>query len=537
LKEIRRVFQVNGQPFFPLGGQSCNSSGYNEQESETAFKVIKLIHGNTLEIPVYWDHIEPQEGTFDFTAVDALIASARRHSVKLILLWFATWKNGNMDYAPAWVKTNPLRFKRVITQTGNDVWNLSAHCKANLEADKKAFAALCQHLKEKDGLDQTVIALQVENEPGIIGSDRDYSAEGQAVFNRAVPVKLTTAMNKAGKGRIYEIWQAAGGKKSGSWPEMFGVDAGELMTAWSIASYIDAVAEAGKTIYNLPMFINVWMMEQPWWPVAGEAYPSGGAVSKVLDIYKWFTPHIEIIAPDNYADDSRGYEASAANYSRPDNAYFTPETAGDQNMFRGIADYNLIGNFFFGVEYILTEDGMLRPEYKGLAENFRCVASAIPLILKYQGTGKIHSLIQEYKLTAQRLDLDGYWGIVEFGEKGPRWGGKDWRHNAGWMWKEQPDLNRGRGLVVQASKNEFYMVGINCRMFLRRKPTMEKIGSPLLVTDWATKIFGYIVSADEGHFDSKGEFVADRRRNGDEIFRRGLWVEEDIGVLRVITCE
>jgi len=38
------------------------------------------------------------------------------------------------------------------------------------------------------------------------------------------------------------------------------------------------------------------------------------------------------------------------------------------------------------------------------------------------------------------------------------------------------------------------------------------------------------VSADEGHFDKNGEFIADRRRNGDEIFRRGLWVEEDTGV-------
>jgi hypothetical protein len=309
------------------------------------------------------------------------------------------------------------------------------------------------------------------------------------------------------------------------------------MTAWSIAGYIDAVAEAGKAIYNLPMFVNVWMMEQPWWPIPGESYPSGGAVSKVLDIYKWFAPHIDIIAPDNYADDSRGYEANSATYSRPDNPYFTPETAGDQNMLRGIADYNLIGNFFFGVEYLIAEDGSLRPEYKSLVENFRCVSSAIPLILKYQGTKKIYAVIQEYKLGTQRLDMDGYYGIIDFGEKGSRWGGKDWRHNSGWMWNEQPNLNRGRGLVIQAGTYEFYIVGVNCRLFLRRKPAMDKKGAPLLVSDWATKIFGYIVSVDEGHFDANSEFVADRRRNGDEIFRRGLWVEEDIGVLRVITCE
>ncbi|MGB7724665.1 MAG: beta-galactosidase, partial [Dehalococcoidales bacterium] len=350
---VNRVFTVDGKPFFPLGGQSCNSSGYNDTESETAFKVIKMLHGNTLEIPVYWDNIEPKEGTFDFTAVDALISRARRHGIKLILLWFATWKNGNMDYAPSWVKTDPQRFQRVITITGSDIWNLSSHCKANLEADKKAFTALCKHLKTKDGNDRTVIALQVENEPGIIGSDRDYSPAAQTVYDSKVPAKLIAAMKAAGKGKIYDIWQESGGKKSGTWPELFGWEAGELMTAWSIASYIDAVSAAGKAIYDIPMYINVWMMEQPWWPIPGESYPSGGAVSKVLDIYKWLTPHIDIIAPDNYADDSAGYKANSIAYSRDDNPYFTPETAGDQNMFRGIADYNLIGNFFFGIEYIV----------------------------------------------------------------------------------------------------------------------------------------------------------------------------------------
>jgi hypothetical protein len=59
-----------------------------------------------------------------------------------VLLWFATWKNGDMDYAPAWVKTNPKRFKRVIAPSGLDIWNLSTHCPENVQADKRALVEL-----------------------------------------------------------------------------------------------------------------------------------------------------------------------------------------------------------------------------------------------------------------------------------------------------------------------------------------------------------------------------------------------------------
>ena len=74
----------------------------------------------------------------------------------------------------------------------------------------------------------------------------------------------------------------------------------------------------------------------------------------------------------------------------------------------------------------------------------------------------------------------------------------------------------GRGLVIQAGPNEFYVVGSHCRVFLRRKPAGDTLLSYQLVTESMIKVYGYIVSADEGHFNKNGEFVADRRRNGDE---------------------
>jgi len=522
MADIKRIFMVEGKPFYPVGGESYNSSGYNDRESEAAFKNTKLLHGNTLEIPVYWEQVEPKEGTFDFTSVDALLVSARRYNVKLILLWFATWKNGNMDYVPAWVKTNPQRFKRVIDAHGEGLWNLSAHCKATLEADSKAFAEFCKHLKTQDSAEHTVIALQVENEPDIIGSDRDYSPEGEVAFKSPVPPMFIAAMKKYGKGPVYNMWQKSGSKESGAWPELFAraAEAGYLMCTWSIARYIDGVAEAGKAVYNIPMFINLWMKQEFL------------DTEMRMDIFRWATPHVDMIGPDNYRQD---FETICAIHARDDNPFFMPETNGDQNMFLAIADYNLIGYFFYGVERITATDGSIRPESQMLVDRVRCTAAVVLLLLKFQGTGKIHAVIHQNQLmqdqlSSRRLDLDGYVGLVEFGERKAPSLRKDWRHRVGVGPTEPTNINRGNGLIIQASRNEFYLVGANYRLFLYPKSYLAQIQTSLLVTP------GHFISVDEGYFDQNGEFVVDRRRNGDDI-SFGLWVEPDIGVLRVITCD
>jgi beta-galactosidase GanA len=42
---------------------------------------------------VAWEQIEARQGKFDFSFVDTLLGQAREHRVRLILLWFGTWKN------------------------------------------------------------------------------------------------------------------------------------------------------------------------------------------------------------------------------------------------------------------------------------------------------------------------------------------------------------------------------------------------------------------------------------------------------------
>ena len=525
MSDIRRVFSVNGRPFFPVGAQAHNQSGQSAAQSEKAFQAVTELHGNTLLIPVYWQQVEPEEGRFDFSVVDGLLANARRYNLKLILLWFATWKNGNMDYTPNWVKADLQRFKRVLSASGQAVWVLSSHCPANLAADQKAFTALCAHLKAADGQERTVIGLQIENEPGIMGSDRDYSPQAQADFDRPVPAELVHRLQSVGAGRLFELWQRAGGQPLGTWAEVFGPLAGELFTAWSIAVYIDRLAEAGKAAYALPMYVNVWLHQD--WELAGESYPSGGAVRNALDIYKWFAPHLDLIAPDIYIGDSRTYEAICATYAREDNPFYVPESGSQGSnawlMFRAVADFNAIGYHCFGVESILAEDGSIRPEARQVVDSFRCLAGAVPLLLKFQGTGKIHAVVQEENLGVQMLSLEGYLGRVQFGPRP-------------WRGKNEDSEKRGRGLVIQAGLHEFYLTGDHFHLQLRCWLASGGGVEPALASVYFHQPMHHTLSVDEGHFDAQGEFVVDHRRNGDEI-SRGFWVEPDLGVLRVLLCE
>src|SRR5205809_7688819 len=100
---------VDGAPFLILGAQANNSSNYPAMLPKV-WPTVHALHANTLEIPVAWEQIEPEEGRFDFSWLDTLIPEARRNNVRLVLLWFGTSKNTNPGYTPEWVKTDTKRF-------------------------------------------------------------------------------------------------------------------------------------------------------------------------------------------------------------------------------------------------------------------------------------------------------------------------------------------------------------------------------------------------------------------------------------------
>ncbi len=108
-KDGKFAFLVDGKPFIMLGGQVGNFSAYPDL-MERAWPTFAAMSANTVEYPVYWNVIEPVEGQFDFAAFDTILRGARAHNLRVILLWFGTWKNGAMDWTPNWVKSDPARF-------------------------------------------------------------------------------------------------------------------------------------------------------------------------------------------------------------------------------------------------------------------------------------------------------------------------------------------------------------------------------------------------------------------------------------------
>ena len=520
------IFTTNGKPFFPLGGQVHNSSGYSLDAMEPAWKALEALHANTVEIPVYWEQVEAEEGVFTFDHLDAILSAARDRGLHAILLWFATWKNGSMQYAPAWVKSDSLRFKRVLTHSGTPLSVLSSHCRANWEADCRAFNRLMRHVKDFDGDANTVIAVQVENEPGILGAVRDHSPLAEEEFTAAVPPDLILSLLASRSNPVKDAWQASGAKETGGWEEVFGPRAGEFFSAWSISSYIDRVAEAGKAAYDLPMYVNVWLAENGW-RLPGVNYPSGGAVTGMLDLWKWLAPHIDWIAPDIYIETPDLYRQVAAAYHRPDNPLFVPESgrslANAVNLFTTVAVERAGGYAVFGIESLLAPDGAVKPAALPVIESFHCLAAALPLVEKYTDTNQVVAVTQAEFQGEQRFDFDGYWGLALFDGRGP----SDFRHSS-----SQPQ--RGRGLIFQVQPNEFYLIGAGFRLLLQKKlPEPLAFSKPHDRFDAA--LLPYLL-VEEGGFDPDGAWVTTRRRNGDEI-TAGLWVAPDIGVLHAVLAE
>jgi hypothetical protein len=497
-KNGRYALLVDGQPYLILGGQIHNSSAW-PNELPQVWESLTAMHANTVEAPVYWEQVEAEEGHFDFTNVDQVIEGARTHNLRVVLLWFGTWKNGNMHYVPSWVKADKERFSRVIRQDGEPIDVLSPLSRNTLEADKKAFVAMMHHLKQVDGEQHTVILIQVENEPGNIGSIRDNSAEAERLFAGAVPANLLDAAHK----------------KPGTWAQVFGGGADETFQLYYQAKYINEIAAAGKAEFPIPFYINVWIDYPTGLPpqrqidTPGMGYPSGGAVQKMVGLWRALAPSIDMIGPDIYSDDSEFYRETMRAYDRPDNPLWIPETGRDDSygklLFYALGE-GAIGFSPFGVDRSGYNMWGEQPR-KAHANHFALLGPMDRQIAEFEFDGKLKTAVEEPGQTTEEIDLGEWQATVSFGFPQP-----DGQHAPG-----TKDAH-GVALIARLGPDEFLVTGEDASISFHLPGKLPWIHSE-------------IITAEQGFYDN-GVWKPIKLWNGDET-DRGLCFYDMTMVVRV----
>ncbi len=496
----------DGKPILLTGLQTMNSSTGSSLVDQ-AIHAVKLYGGNVLEAPIYWNMIEPEMDKYDMSLVKGLVDKVREAGLHLLILWFATSKNGHPNYAPDYVKLDPQKYQIVVGPTGAQHASLSPHGMETLERDKKAFCEVMKFLKEYDGEVGTVLGLQIENEMGYANTDRDYSEIACADYEKPLPEELKdVTLEDCGKCDGSNTWQGH-----------FGRHAHEAFAAWYHARYIGEIARAGKEIYDLVMFTNVMVGEQGV-EENGFNYNGGAAVGRVLDIWKKGAPKLDLLCPDIYNPAKHEYTRIAGRYAREDNALYIPESAtgGEANAInamRAIADYGCIGICGFGAERTLKADGTLTDDARTMSYTMKAIQNLAPLLIKYRGTGKVHALIQEEFARDAYLKLDKFHVRATFFRNSGRAPATqfstslpEYQHHA---------QERGRALLVEVNEFEYFVAGAGIGLDFYRRPEEDDVTPFATLCSRQSTQLNHL-SVEEGHFDQDGNWVVDFVRNGDQ---------------------
>lgn len=487
---------VEGKPFIILGGELGNSSATTMLYMQPIWPKLKAMNLNTILVPVYWELIETEEGKFDFSLYQQLITEARTNHLKIVFLWFASWKNSMSSHVPAWVKLNQDKYPRAMDDKNRSQEILTPFSENNLQADLKAFTRFMGFIKDVDKGQQTVIMVQVENEIGMLPSARDYHPLANSAFKKDVPQELLKYMLQHKDKLVPEflnVWKANGSKTSGNWEAFFGKGllTDELFMAWYFSKYVNTIVEAGKKVYPLPMFVNAALNRPDKKP--GSGYPSAGPLPHLMDVWKAAAPSIDFLAPDIYFSNFKHWNDL---YTKQGNPLFIPEHRFDSTVaaksLYAFGHYHALGFSPFHIESVN------KPEDEPLGKIYRLVAQLAPLISSNPNKVEGVMVDKEHQDTTIRF------GKYEF----------IFKHE--YTLGRVPEAKAERwqlsgALIIQTAEDEFYIAGTGIAA------TFKSLNDSLLNVG--------ILKIDEGQFEN-GKWVVSLHLNGDQTHQgRHLHIE------------
>ena len=497
-----------GNPVYVTGLQAHNSSTGSHELIEKCLSAVGQYGGNTLEAPVYWFQIEKEEGDFDFSSVKDLIDQVRESGKYLVILWFGCNKNGHPNYLPEYMKLQPEKYTMAFGPDGAPVPSISVHCKDTLEKDILAFTKLVQYVKDYDEKERTVLTIQIENEFGYGGTDRDYSELGEIDYKKGVPEELYNL----------EIPNSYAKRTGKTWKDLFGRYANEVFSAWYHAKFVEALAKAGKEIYDIPFYCNIALGERGL-DYPGLCYNAGAGVPRMIDVWKIAAPHLDLLCPDIYLSDKATYIRVCGNYDREDNALFIPETSPSGTSFAmdiilAAGRYNAIGVCGFGAESTLDEEGKLLPNAREVAFSMRAISGLAPLLLKYRNSGHVYAFTQDEFTTEDTIMTERYCITAQYIKDNPKFHLCYSRVNSRSPEYKFLHEERGRGILIQTDDDEFYLAGSGIGLdFVRLPEPDDENCCAHLKSRMATQL--NFLSVEEGHFEGE-KWVTEYIRNGDE---------------------
>lgn len=449
-------FLIDGEPFVILGLQWACESCFSKEVMNPLFAQAARLHANTAVLPLYWREVEPKEGRYDYAMIDERIRRAEENGLRVILLWFATWKNGEEFYAPDYIRSNPKVYRYSTDREGKKLVSLCPSCEATRERDARALSGIMAHLRDFDAR-HTVIMVQVENEPGIIGSDRCYCPECNERFER----------------------------ERDRWVTEWGDHAAEAFGASLLCAYIDHVAERAKAAHPLPLYMNVafGLSVHSELAVPGREHFATGAVTYLYPLYRTNLKHVDIIAPDIYHHGYSDFLRISEVYATETNPYYVAETSSSTtgraecNAFYAIGRHGAVGFDPWAIDSPFPErfgpplvdpiGGEWGPQAYALRDSYHAISSAMVQIAEAQGTARIATFVQEAgdRVAAHRFsDCDV---VVNYHE---------------------PE-GTGRGIVIQEGDGTYIVVGVGFSVNFR---THAPAGRPIR-----------IASVEKGRFEGR----------------------------------